>query len=195
MSGTTEYKGYTIDIEQCADPVNPRTDYDHLGVMICFHNRYRLGDQGHDYKASDFSSWAELEERLWEDEAVVVLPMYMIEHSGLYLHCGEDIPPSWAGDYKWDGGQIGFNVAFRDAILKEYSIKPITKRILAEVNRILKAECAEYAQYLNDDVWGYIITDAEGKEVDSLWGLYGYDYAESEAEAFVDSLVGGSADE
>ena len=36
------------------DPCNPRTEYDgHVGRMICWHNRYNLGDQ-HDYDSDGF---------------------------------------------------------------------------------------------------------------------------------------------
>lgn len=37
---------YKVYIEQDHDPINPRTDYDHVGVMYCEHRRYDLGDKG-----------------------------------------------------------------------------------------------------------------------------------------------------
>ncbi|MBQ8962477.1 MAG: hypothetical protein IJ089_13770 [Clostridia bacterium] len=39
---------YTLIIEQDNEPLNPRVDYDNLGKMVCWHRRYRLGDE-HDY--------------------------------------------------------------------------------------------------------------------------------------------------
>lgn len=39
----------TAVILQDSDPLNPRTDYDNLGTMVCWHNRYNLGDK-HDFR-------------------------------------------------------------------------------------------------------------------------------------------------
>lgn len=46
-----EYKGYVIEIIQDDDGINPRSEWDNLATMICFHNRYTLGDK-HDYRNS-----------------------------------------------------------------------------------------------------------------------------------------------
>lgn len=46
---TIEYKGYEIEIHYDHDPMNPRTEFDELGTMVCFHSRYDLGDK-HDYR-------------------------------------------------------------------------------------------------------------------------------------------------
>jgi hypothetical protein len=45
---TIKYKGYSINIMQDLDPLDPRTDWEPLGTMICFHRRYNLGDK-HSY--------------------------------------------------------------------------------------------------------------------------------------------------
>lgn len=39
---------YKLKIEQDDMPINPRKDYDNFGHMICWHNRYSLGDE-HDF--------------------------------------------------------------------------------------------------------------------------------------------------
>lgn len=44
-----EYKGYVIEIIQDDDGINPRSEWDNLATMICFHNRYTLGDK-HTYR-------------------------------------------------------------------------------------------------------------------------------------------------
>ena len=57
-----QYKGHTIDIHYDEDPQNPRDDYfcDNLGIMVCFHNRYDLGDSDHGYKKNEYTSWEDL---------------------------------------------------------------------------------------------------------------------------------------
>lgn len=39
---------YTMIIEPDSESLNPRVDYDNLGRMVCWHRRYRLGDE-HDF--------------------------------------------------------------------------------------------------------------------------------------------------
>ena len=41
-------KPYTLFVVDDDMPLNPRTDYDNLGKMVCWHSRYNLGDE-HDY--------------------------------------------------------------------------------------------------------------------------------------------------
>ena len=45
---------YLLQIMQDDDPMNPRTDYDNLGRMICWHSRYNLGDEHHFDNPNDF---------------------------------------------------------------------------------------------------------------------------------------------
>lgn len=43
-----EYKGFAINWFYDEDPQNPRTEWDNLGHMICWHRRHSLGDK-HNY--------------------------------------------------------------------------------------------------------------------------------------------------
>ena len=45
----------------------------------------------------------------------------------------------------------------------------------------LRDELRVWAQYLEGDVYGYSVEDSRGETVDSLWGLYGWEYAREEA--------------
>ena len=40
-------------------------------------------------------------------------------------------------------------------------------------------------QYLSGDVWGVIIEDDQGNHMDSCWGFYGREYAETEGQAML----------
>jgi len=46
------------------------------------------------------------------------------------------------------------------------------------LRRILLAELNEYDQYLQGDVWGYIVTE-NGEETDSCWGFFGDTWQEA----------------
>ena len=69
--------GNTLSIEQDSDPTNPRTEYDNLGTMVCFHKRYSFGDK-HDINSNDFNGWDEMEKAIMKQEKVaVILPLYL----------------------------------------------------------------------------------------------------------------------
>ena len=48
MPTVATMKPYTLFVVDDDMPLNPRTDYDNLGKMVCWHSRYNLGDK-HDY--------------------------------------------------------------------------------------------------------------------------------------------------
>ena len=39
------------------------------------------------------------------------------------------------------------------------------------------------AMYHDGDVWGYVIEDSNGNRLDSLWGMYGYEYCLEDGRA------------
>ncbi|WP_342758904.1 hypothetical protein [Kineothrix sedimenti] len=45
---------YLLQIMMDDEPMNPRTDYDNFGHMICWHSRYNLGDQHNFEDTNDF---------------------------------------------------------------------------------------------------------------------------------------------
>lgn len=40
-----EYRGFNINIHSDDDSGDPRTEWDNLGTMVCWHSRYNLGDE------------------------------------------------------------------------------------------------------------------------------------------------------
>ena len=42
---TTKAPAYRLKVEYDDLPLNPRTDYDNFGKMVCWHSRYDLGDK------------------------------------------------------------------------------------------------------------------------------------------------------
>jgi hypothetical protein len=160
-----------LEIVQDEDPQSPRVEMDNLGTIVCFHRKYKLGDKT-DLPSTAFDGWADMKAHLIEQlEAEVVLPLYLLDHSGLSLSTSDF-------NDKWDSGQVGFIYATRAAILSQYFRKRITDRLRARVKLALQAEVAVYAQYLEGDVWGFMVKDEDGEVVDSCWGFYGRQEAE-----------------
>jgi hypothetical protein len=175
-----------IRIEQDEHYESPR-EWDNLGRMVCLHRRYNLGDK-HSYSESSFDSWAELREELVKEEkAVVILPLFLFDHSGISISCRSSTFRA-VDSAGWDWGQVGFIYATREDVLQTWSRKYITKKLLAKVEEILVGEVKTYDQCLTGDVWGYIIEDDDGEHLDSCWGFYGHEYCEQEAQRALEYL-------
>jgi hypothetical protein len=154
----------TVEIVHDEDAENPRT-WDNVGVMVCKHRRYDLGDR-HDLDLSGCAAWADVRDLIearYPD--MPVLPLYLYDHSGLALSTTPFACP-------WDSGQVGWIVA---TSCDEYGgdVEATRKRLLAEVE--------EYHQYLSGDVWGYVVRNGD-EVVDSCFGYYGRDDVEAAAE-------------
>lgn len=113
------------------DPVNPRQDADHLGVMVCWHRRASLGDRRptpEEHRAIErgFARKARrlrgtLQTRIEAGEvlddvlfrycrrvygATVLIPLGLYEHGGRHIYLG-------GGSYRydpqgWDSGTVGW---------------------------------------------------------------------------------------
>ena len=116
---------------------SPR-EWDNLGTMVCFHNRYDLGDK-HSYDADDYSGWEEMEKAIRKEEGrgTIVLPLYLYDHSGVTMRTSPF-------NCRWDSGQVGFILTSRKTILSEFGGKIVTKKLRERVSGILEGEVETY---------------------------------------------------
>lgn len=166
-----------IKVYQDYDPESPR-EWDNLGTMLCWHRRANLGDE-------TVLDRDELEARV--KAARVVLPLWLYEHGGMTMRCGE------RGGYPftdaWDSGQVGFILVDAETIRRDFGCKHITKKVMARVEASLRGEVEVYDQWLRGDVYGYVIEDQDGgEEEDSCWGFYGMDECLAEARGVVEGM-------
>ena len=203
---TTKVGDYTIKVVSDDDSESPR-EWCNIGKMVCWHRKYSLGD-AHSYNnvadyleglASDAASDTterlceryendligeiDYKEKLWEivDKFYVALPLYLYDHSGITMNCeGFSCP--------WDSGQVGYIYVSKKDVLREFGGERLSKTKLKRALEVLKGEVRTYAQYLEGDVWGYTI-EKNGVEIDSLYGMYGLDYAKEEMKMVVASLA------
>ena len=174
-----EYKGYTIEIEQDECAPNPRREFDELGVMVCWHGRYDLGDEkteSYQQSPDDFIEWAE-----GSKEIALILPLYLYEHSGLRIKVGSFNGLLPQGHAEFDTMQVGFIYVTKDALRKEYGKTRLSKKTLEHARRVLLNEVEVYDQYLSGDVWAYVIDG-----VDSCGGFFGYDVCLKDAQGMID---------
>ena len=177
---------YMVKVKQDKDPIDPRED-DNLGTMVCFHNRYSLGDtrrEKHNYMPDDYTSWDELKRAIIKNEKVgVILPLYLYDHSGITMNTtGFSCP--------WDSGQVGFIFVSKKKMLEEYGGKIVTKQLKEKVEKYLVGEVETYDKYLTGEVYGFEVwklkkNGKKKKMIDSCWGFYDEDECMKEGEACV----------
>ena len=176
MEHTNETRkgNYITRTYQDESPSSPRED-DNFGKMICFHNRYDLGDK-HDYKSSMFGGWNEMKEQIEEDYNVgVILPLYLYDHSGITISTS-------SFSCQWDSGQIGWIFCTKEEMESNF-MKLSGQDLIERSEVLLKGEVETYDQYLTGDVYGYRVfkveTCSQGheheEELDSCYGYYGED--------------------
>lgn len=176
-----EHAGMTITIEQEQDMESPR-EWGRLGKMVCFHRRHNLGDK-HEYDSDDYSGWSSLRDAIEKDEDVaLILPLFLYDHSGLRMKVGSFQGLLPQGHAEFDSGQVGFIYVTKDALRKECNVKRIAKKTLEHARQVLESEVSAYDQFLSGDVWVYDVKDENGDVIDSLGGMYGYDYCLTEAK-------------
>lgn len=182
MSEKFTVDGLTVHIEPDDNDMNPRTEWDHVGTMVCWHSRYKLGDEQPSHPPDEFflrlmqdrefDAGRDVPDEInmdhvarYIDRHFYVLPLYLLDHSELSMSTGSFGDP-------WDSGQVGWIYMSKEEAKKEHLSDPLAT---------LRSEVAEYDQYLTGDVWGYTITDGGGHHLDSCWGFYGFDNCKEEA--------------
>lgn len=186
---TVEYRGYNIFVDQEVmlddDFVNPRMN-DNLGIMVCFHRRYILGD------AHGFDTPQELLEFTQRDD-VLALPLFLLDHSGVAM-CTRGF--NGCDPQGWDWGQVGYIYVTYEELKQEYG--NINPNIIETAKHVLTAEVTEYSDFIAGNVYIIDIHDPEGELVESMHGIIGtdaLDNAKEEAQAIVDNIIEKEAHE
>jgi hypothetical protein len=175
-----KYKGYTIKILRDEPCESPR-EWENLGIMICNHRRYDLGDivESKDFHWDEFSSWEEAKNYLFTDmDAAAVLPIYLNGY-------GRPTINTKGFSQLRDSGQVGFIYATKEKIREVFGWKRLTEKRLKHIEEILNKEVKIYNMFLLGDIYGYII-EKNDDQIDSCGGYYGKDYCLAEAKLVVD---------
>lgn len=162
---------YVYQISYDDDPTSPRED-DNVGTMVCWHPRYRLGDEQPRISPDDYLrnlaceadpklettlEWLEekgLEVRYHRAIERTLAKHYFFRELYLYDHSGLTMRTS-AFSCPWDSGCVGFIYVSRSKARQEYGFKVLTKERERKVYTFLDGEVATYDQFLTGDVYGY----------------------------------------
>lgn len=100
-------------------------------------------------------------------DIIAYLPVYVYDHSGARMNTtGFSCP--------WDSGQIGWIVATRENLRRAWiTWSRITEKRRECLRRLLRGEVETYSAYVSGEVYGFIVENAAGDELDSCYGYYG----------------------
>jgi len=166
---TETKKGYEARYLAMDDIAESPREWDNFGTMYCYHRNYNLGDKTDIPKLDTIE---ELKEYLVkEKKAVVMLPLFLLDHSELWMRTGR-----FAYDPQgWDTSFVGFIYVTKDKLKEE----KVSKK---KAERILEAEVKTYSAYLEGDVYCLVkeIYNKKKKQVsqDNVGGYFGYKEAQ-----------------
>jgi hypothetical protein len=110
---------------------------------------------------------------------IVILPLYLYDHSGITMSTGRFSDP-------WDSGQVGYI----------YTNAELAKEVGAPRDSWeaqLEAEVKEYDLFITNEAYGVCVEvfDKDGNSIEdeACWGFLGGDYAEQELKAEVERTV------
>lgn len=194
--GNNDINGYNVEIWRDDIPINPCEEFDELGALICWHNRYSLGN----YKKNTFPDnrvfMHEISELYTDidtdyltesqftkcvDKAYainVILPLYLYDHGGLTMNTS-------GYTCTWDSGQVGYIYVSLDDLKKEYGIKRIGKKFREKIESYLISQVEAYDNFLCGDIYGYTITTPDGDDLDSCGGFFGDNFDKNGLSEYV----------
>lgn len=166
-----------LKIEAEENPINPRdrTFFENLGTLVCNHRRYELGDEI-ELSIKDCESWQEAREKIesyHEGDDLLILPVYLLDHSGLAMS-------TTPFNCSWDSGQVGF-------IYAKKGVEDLTNQ---QLENQLRNEVQYYSAYLEGDVYEWQIKNTiTGEFLDAGHGYTQHSEAESDGNAALKAFI------
>ena len=166
-----EYRGYSIGIYYDYDPESPRS-WDNLGTI--YSNSRRYNPDGHKI------------EEILNDEETGMSEDFKKNYIWLkirgYEHIGLTISVSGGYPYNdpWDSGLFGIIAVSKERAVKEFGKKICTKKVRERAIACLTGEVETLDDYYTGNVYGFVIENEDGDEIDSCWGYFGNDYIDKD---------------
>ena len=173
-----EHCGLTVRIIQDEDPMTPE-EGDTPVYLAHFHRSFAWCGGALPFASFDQSSRFLFDDEHEEDRkewAIFLLDSYI--HSGVYLTLTGSLEAARLPDRGWDVSQCGAIFVKKDG---EWGSPEGEEE--PDYEKIARTHVEEWNKYLSGDVWGYIVEDSDGNELDSCWGFYGHEYCVEEAKS------------
>lgn len=156
--------GLTVKIIQDQDATNPQEDHDTGLFLVANHRDFYVPEPGEKRVPNTFD---ELVERYGKTHWIIPIEAYIHGDVRLALsHEGNFV------DRQWDVSQVGAIFAAKS----EW-------RLRKKARKVAENYVETWNQYLSGDVWGVVVEDESGNELDACWGFYGSEYAEQEGKS------------
>ncbi len=110
----------------------------------------------------------DLKELLSELPDLVILPLYLYDHSALAISTGSFV--GHAVHAEWDSGQVGYIYASREMIAASFG--NTSAESVEKAEKLLTGEVESYDRYLRGECYGYRLFK-DGEEIDACWGFFG----------------------
>lgn len=122
--------------------------------------------------------WSKLAKRTDERRARILAKHYLIRPIFVYEHSGVSMTTGTGGlgypyTCRFDTRQSGLIVITKDAAREMMMVKRLTKAVVERIHATMNSVVETYGQWCNGEVYGYVVEDADGEEVDSCWGFIG----------------------
>jgi len=109
----------------------------------------------------------------------VLYDLWKYEHGNVAYRAGETGDrPGYPFTCQFDSGQVGY------VLVKEEAKEWAGMELLEFANNHLEY----FSDWCNGNVYGYIIRDADGEELDSCWGFIGFENVKDSATGQANSL-------
>lgn len=162
---------YTLEVETHYNPESPR-EWSNLCTMICWHDRYSLGDKHHfsdplvfmldlydevmgeswfDKHKSD--DWSDILQALQESDLIYIKAIHLYDHSGITVSTSNAYPYN----DRWDSGTVGFIYVTKKKLFEE-CIGMAEEDWKERADKYIEGEMETYDQYLRGDVYGFTLT-------------------------------------
>lgn len=182
--------------------ISPREVDEHFGTMVCFHQRYALGDK-HEYEDKDAflkdlyldiaghndqgeEKYDKLCDRIAEQFGTDYGAMDRAIDNALLEGIQKQyiVMPLYLLDHSglamqtesfndpWDSGQVGWIYVSKADVLKEFGAAEMTDAIRQRAEDLMRSEVAVYDCYLRGECYGFELYK-NGELTDSCWGFMG----------------------
>jgi len=166
---------FNVFLTQSNCPDNERDFQDNIGIMVCSHKHYELGDE--QFNAFEYENLDDLKKHLIDDKgATVILPISLYDHSGLSISVGEV-----SG---WDCGQVGFI----------YTTKQLTDDLIGnkvtneQIEDYLIDEVKRYNDYIDGRIYDMTIKTDTGLDIVSYDSVYDSDIQNTINDTLPDAI-------
>lgn len=178
-----EYRGYTIGIYYDYDPQSPR-EWDNLGTIYSNSRHYNPDKHDIDEILNDEGTGLSQDFK----DNYIWLKIRGYEHSGLTISVSGGYPYN----DPWDSGLFGIIAVSKEKAVKEFGKKICTKKVRERALNCLRGEVETLDDYYTGSVYGFIIENEDGDEIDSCWGYFGSDYVKdmiTECKSIIDADI------